>query len=150
MRRILVCAAIAVFGVAAVPAAATPPAEATIRIDTTLPPDGGAPFGPFNSTGGAPCPNGDTIDLFGRGAGSGNTGRLQLLVLKRFTCADGSGTFDLFFRVHLVFDPFSVVGTWTVVGGTGDYERLRGSGSVTAVPTATGVLDTLEGRFHVD
>lgn len=150
MRRIVACAAIAVFGVAAVPASATPPTPTTMSIDTAFPADGGAPRGPFTSTGGVICPRGDTIDLFTRAAGAERSGRLQLLVLKRFTCADGSGTFDLFFRVHLTFEPFSDVGTWTVVTGTGDYERLRGSGVLSAVPTAAGVLDTLEGGFHID
>jgi hypothetical protein len=150
MRRLLACAAIVTFGLATVPANATPPTGTTIQIETALPPGGGAPGGPFMSTGGGTCSKGDTIDLFGHGAGSESSGRLQLLVLKRFTCADGSGTFDVLFRVHLVFDPFSDVGTWTVVGGTGAYERLHGTGKLSAVPTEGGVLDTLEGRFHVD
>ncbi len=150
LRRILVCAAIAVAGVAAVPAAATPPAGTTIWIETQLPPDGGAPFGPFTSTGGVICPKGDTIDRRSSSIGSAEDGRLLLFVLKRFTCADGSGTFDLFLVVQLDLDPFSVFGRWTVVSGTGAYERLRGHGKVTGVQTETGVLDTLEGRFRVN
>jgi hypothetical protein len=48
---------------------------------------------------------------------SGN--RLQILVVKEFTCADGSGTFSLLFRVHLTFELFSDTFTWSVVDGTG-------------------------------
>lgn len=150
MKRLLVCAAIAIAGIAAVPAAATPPADTTIAIDTILPLDGSPGFGPFTATGGVVCPRGDTIDLTAKPAGFQSGTRLQLLVVKRFTCADGSGTFDLFLRVHLVFDPFSDVANWTVVGGTGKYERLRGTGTLVGSPTPAGVLDALTGRMHID
>ncbi len=150
MRSLLLCAAIAICAVAAVPAAATPPADTTITVDTTLPLDGSPGFGPFSATGGVICPRGDTVDVLAEAAGFQSGKRLQLLVLKRFTCADGSGTFDLFLRVHLVFEPFTDVGTWTVVGGTGKYERLRGTGTLVATPTPAGVLDELNGGMHID
>jgi hypothetical protein len=149
MRRLLICVAIALVGTA-VPAAATPPADTTIRIDTILPPDGSPAFGPFTATGSVVCPRGDTVDLLTKAAGSQSGDQLQLLVLKRFTCADGSGSFDMLLRVHLVFEPFSDVATWTVVGGTGRYERLHGTGTLVGTPTATGVVDTLTGRTHLD
>ena len=150
MGRILVFAAIFVIGSAALPAAASTPADTTILIDTTVPPEGPPTFGPFTATGGVVCPSGDTIDVVNLGAGFQSGSRLQLLVLKRFTCADGSGTFDLLFRVHLVFDPSSDVATWSVLSGTGDYEHLHGSGTLVGLATPTGALDTLTGRLHID
>jgi hypothetical protein len=149
MRRILVLA-LCVIGFAAVPAVASPPVSTEIVIDTTIPPDGSPTFGPFTASGGVVCPSGTTLDLATH-AGGGQSGlRLQLLVLKRFVCADGSGTFDVFFRVHLTFDPFTDVASWSVVGGTGDYERLRGSGKLVGLATPTGVQDLLTGRLHAD
>jgi hypothetical protein len=50
--------------------------------------------------------------------------------LKTFTCADGSGTFTL--RINAQVMPCSSTdrGVWSVAGGTGAYERLRGAGTL--------------------
>ncbi len=50
----------------------------------------------------------------------------------RYTCEDGSGTFDLVAEINLpdsAGTPTRLEGTFTIVGGTGDYEGLTGSGS---------------------
>jgi hypothetical protein len=150
MGRIFVFAAIFVVGIVALPAAASTPVATTIVIDTTIPPEGPPTFGPFTATGGVVCPSGDTIDVVNHGAGFQSGSRLQLRVVKRFTCADGSGTFDLLFRVHIVFDPGADFTSWSVLSGTGDYEHLHGSGKLDGLATPTGVLDTLTGRLHID
>lgn len=53
----------------------------------------------------------------------------------RWTCADGSGTFDTVDKGTLAvpdynFEGSNNVATWTVENGTGDYGGLSGSGTV--------------------
>jgi len=53
----------------------------------------------------------------------------------RWTCADGSGTFETVEEFTLAmrdynFEGSNDVATWTVESGTGDYEDLTGSGNV--------------------
>lgn len=60
----------------------------------------------------------------------------QMMVYEVWTCADGSGEFTVAFHNVVDFSFFEFegvqdVGTWEVVNGTGDYERLAGSGTVT-------------------
>lgn len=53
----------------------------------------------------------------------------------RYTCADGSGTFDLsgeFYVDPEVESPATLDGEWTIIGGTGDYVTLQGSGTIFA------------------
>ena len=148
MRPLVLLAAVGALMLFAAPVHATAPADVQIRIETTLPSEG-FPFGPFTATGPV-CPSGETIDVFSRSAGFESGNRLQILVVKQFTCADGSGTFSVLFRVHLTFEPFSNTFTWTVLDGTGAYARLHGSGSGFGTPTANGGTDTLIGRMHID
>ncbi|MGB5656061.1 MAG: hypothetical protein WBN35_05560 [Acidimicrobiia bacterium] len=53
----------------------------------------------------------------------------------RWTCSDGSGTFETVEEFTLAsrdydFDGSNDAATWTVENGTGDYEDLAGSGNV--------------------
>jgi hypothetical protein len=53
----------------------------------------------------------------------------------RWTCADGSGTFETVEEFTLArrdynFEGSNDAATWTVENGTGDYEGLTGSGKV--------------------
>lgn len=53
----------------------------------------------------------------------------------RWTCADGSGTFETVEKFTLAMRDYDFEGsndaaTWTVENGTGDYEGLTGSGNV--------------------
>jgi hypothetical protein len=80
-----------------------------------------------------------------------------MLVGREFTCDDGSGTFLLLVRVHGQFDePGSEVfihpipKSWSVLGGTGAFEKLHGAGRGVGVPTAGGFTDTLTGRMHIE
>ena len=47
-------------------------------------------------------------------------------------------------------DPFSDVFTWTVLSGTGAYQKLHGTGTGFGVPTDTGIFDTYTGAMHID
>lgn len=107
----------------ATPVVATSPDPVTITVDTTV--DGGDPF---VATGGVVCNSGIVSTTFRMFSGNERTGGLQLLLVKRFECSDG--TFDLLLRVSLEFAT-GTTGNWSVVGGSGAYERLHGTGSVT-------------------
>lgn len=150
MRRVTILAVSGVLLIAlpAVPVHATPPEEVLIEVDTTLP-EVGPTFGPFTATGPL-CPSGDSIDVSSRFVGFQSGNRAQILVAKQFTCDDQSGSFVLLLRVHLQFQPFSDVFTWSVVEGTGAYDRLHGSGDGFGVPSAIGVFDTFTGAMHFD
>jgi hypothetical protein len=128
----------------AAPAYATPPQDVAIQIQTT---DFGD--GPFTATGPV-CPSGTTSTPLRLAAGfqSGRGG--NILVAKEFTCDDGSGSFLLLLRVKIAFEPFSDTFTWSVLGGTGAYENLHGSGSGFGTPTPDFLLDTFTGGMHID
>src|SRR5919108_1741484 len=150
MRKLVFIIAFGVLLAGVSPSHATPPSDVVIHIDTVFPPDGGPASGQFTATGPI-CSAGSTVDLFVLGGGfqSGVVG--ELLAVKQFTCADGSGTFLLLLRVHLVFEPTTTTNTftWSVLSGTGAYENLHGAGTGFGVFAPGGVLDTLTGRMHV-
>jgi hypothetical protein len=50
--------------------------------------------------------------------------------IRRFTCADGRGTFDA--RITPLPAEHRGAGTWQIVAGTGELARLRGRGSFTS------------------
>ena len=150
MRRLVLVATALIFFVGAAGTYASPPTPVTITADTTFPPDGGPAFGPFTASA-VVCPSGGSIDVSSQAVGFQSVDRLQILVRKQFTCADGSGSFVLLLRVHLTFQPtFTVVFTWSVLSGTGAYAKLHGAGTGFAVPTPNGVFDTYTGELHID
>ena len=119
-------------------------------IDTTIPSEG-LPFGPFVATGAAVdagwmCPKGDTQDS--GVTGSPFTGGARFVGDKTFTCDDGSGAFTLRFDATVIDDPFSDVGTWRVISGTGDYTTLAGEGAVTGALSDAGILDLWAGAIQ--
>jgi hypothetical protein len=135
---------------AAAPAHATSFQNVVISNDITL---GPAPdffaSGPFTATGPL-CPSGQSADTLRYVLRSSATAQ-DLLLRKRFTCDDGSGSFDIALGVHLAFAPFSVNFIWAVVGGTGRYDGLRGFGRGTGVFQPTGILlDTYTGIVSID
>jgi len=84
------------------------------------------------------CPSGDTIDLFGRPSG-GTPQRVNFQVVKRFTCDDGSGSFDVKLQVRI--DRKGDNYQWVVLDGSGAYERLHGVGDGVGFPIPDGVFD---------
>lgn len=128
----------------AAPAVAAPPLAVEITVQETIPvtiPGGG---GPFVATGpavdaGAMCPTGSTINtaLTSRGSGS----HVNLKVEKVFTCDDLSGDFVVKMRVKLDTVTGFTTARWNVMGGSGAYATLRGSGSLVGTPTVPGMIE---------
>lgn len=141
-------------------AAGGPPLDLEMDVPTVFA-DPGSPDGEFVATGaavveGLVCGTGDTYVVDGRLPTGLQSDRLfNLYVMKEFVCEDGTGSFFVKLQVHYDFakTPEYNVFNWTIKGGTGDYENLRGSGSGMGlyfgpgVPN-DGVLDTYEGKVH--
>ena len=146
MRRILATAAVAVAMLLLtpmVPAAATPPAG----VEIVVPDFEGA----FVATGpavddGVICGTGEVETTFVKPSGFQSNQHLILKVGKLFTCDDGTGTFSAKLEVRIDFDT-GVSFQWVIKGGTGDYERLRGSGSGFVVTDDT---DVYQGGLHIN
>jgi hypothetical protein len=103
----------------------------------------------FASTGGVVCAAGQVSAVSSRFVGFQSNRHAQILVDKRFECADG--TFDVLLRVTLDFESCDTVGTWSVIDGTGAYATLRGSGSLTGDSACDDtVLDVYTGAMHLD
>lgn len=140
-------------------AAAGPPLDIEM-VAPTVPGPPGLPDGSFTATGpavadGLVCESGETIALDGNASGWQSNRVVNFHVLKEFVCDDGSGTFFVQLQAHWnwVTTPEYNEFTWTIKGGTGDYEDLHGSGSgmgLYADPATPpdGVLDTYEGKVH--
>ena len=104
---------------------------------------------PFEATGGVVCEEGVVGNAGGHFVGWQSNTHAQILVLKRFTCDDG--TFDILLRVTLDFETNDTVATWSVVGGTDAYASLRGAG--TLIGTNNGdetILDEYVGGMHIN
>jgi hypothetical protein len=159
-KAILLVAVMALFLVALPigPASASPPEQVTfVGPAYFMGPDAGA--GLFTATGpavdsGAMCPGGTVLDVFGKLApkmGQSPNG-FNMQIVNEFTCGDGTGTFMIKLQVHITYYPTF---NWVVVGGTGDYEDLRGNGDgygdhplFNGAPVPIGVWDVYEGKLH--
>jgi hypothetical protein len=113
-------------------------------------------FGTFSVTGGAlnGCESGTSVDLVDSLVGrEGIVGNFH--VQKQFICDDGSGTFTLLIRAQ-TRDLITDEGIWTVLSGTGAYEKLHGTGDLLGTyiynsePDDLGILDEFTGRAHID
>ena len=161
MRRLILLAAVAALFLVALPiasAAASPPEDVVFVADALF--DGTGTFiafgpdGPSDSVE-AVCPEGTTKDLINIEApkrGQSPKG-VNLTVLKEFTCNDGTGTFQAKLQVRI--DYFRGVNfNWVIVGGTDDYEDLKGAGGGMVVapigdpPNEIGVVDVYTGKLH--
>jgi hypothetical protein len=158
MRRAFVLVAVAAVMLVAlpmVPAGATPPSDVEFVVETEFLPDG-TTGGPFTASGpavddGLMCETGDTIDVFAKASGFQSGRGFNIQVVKLFTCEDGSGDFlvKLQVRIDQKGDNF----TWTILEGTGEYERLHGTGDGIGVElpgNPEGVLDLYSGAIHID
>jgi hypothetical protein len=81
------------------------------------------------------CGAGDVLDIGVIFVGFQSNLGYQVLVRKAFTCDDGSGTIFVKIQVHGNSDGTETF-NWVVLGGTGAYASLQGSGSGTTVPNA--------------
>ena len=126
-------------------ALAASPAEATDlkQVEITSATDG--PFTVSESASGDLCLSGQTATTFNFVTRS-EPNRLDLLVGKRLTCDDGSGTFELVLAVRLTGrDNF----TWMVTGGTGKYEDLQGNGTGAGYFSSGVFADHYTGRVGI-
>ena len=76
-------------------------------------------------------------------------------LLRRYTCGDGSGSFTALIGPSFLAEYGGAGGgggTWQIVDGTGDYTKLRGKGTFTAVVLtgAVGVFNDLTYRTTWD
>jgi len=123
---------------------ATTPQAVTFTVETRL-----ENHDPFASTGGLICATGEVSTMDRRVTGWQNESHAQILLVKQFECADG--TFDVLLRVTVDFASCDTVGTWSVLGGTGAFERLRGAGMLNGDSDCVEVIvDTYVGSVHVD
>jgi len=144
-------AAILVLMAIAGPVGAASPESVNIVSHVTFNPDG-PNYGDFGASGnavdsGVICASGTFVDTGIRFAGyQSDRGIVQLQVVKEFTCDDGTGTFVVKLQIQANFDTGIESFTWVVLGGTGDYGSLRGSGGGSTVPNAPiGNINTYEG-----
>jgi hypothetical protein len=114
------------------PVAAAQPQPVSIALQTSFnyPDPNGGTFA-VTSGGAQICPTGTQVDISFVGGGWPTDRNLELLITKRFTCDDGSGTFDLELQIHIVGPTERF--TWVVKGGTGPYEHLHGTGSAITI-----------------
>jgi hypothetical protein len=110
---------------------------------------------PFTASGaavsaGVLCPSGTVDDLSVTASGSGGGTYTILHAHKRFYCSDASGTFDVKMVVRLDNTTLDTTATWRIIGGTGAYVGLRGSGSLagTSVVPHVSVDDVYDGRVY--
>ena len=157
MRRLTVVVLLGVVALALLAAGGSakppPPVGVGFVVAESFMPGGG----PFQAAGlavdiGLMCPAGDTVDLGEKVApNNGQTGQgVNFTSLKRFTCADGSGTFDVKLQVRLNKngDNFN----WTITDGTGAYATLHGSGQGYGIYPTTpppDVTDYYFGTVHL-
>lgn len=101
--------------------------------------------GTFQTSGAGLCASGTTTDQTSVSA-LPSPNHTLFHVRKTFTCDDGSGTFTALLQVFSSGgnDSFS----WSIVGGTGTYANLRGSGSGVGIGFPGGIDDTYVGSVH--
>lgn len=130
---------------------AAPPLDVHIEVDEYIGTSGEAFFatGPAVDAG-IVCPTGTVDDISINESGPPGGAFTILNVLKRFTCGDSSGTFDVMLVVRLDLETHETTARWNVVGGTGDYAALHGNGSLVGMPVVLGTIihDVYDGIMH--
>jgi len=144
----VLCILLLATAVTAATAGATPPEPVSIVAQTVDPGSDGA-TGPFTASGPV-CSSGMTYTESRDIAGFERDFGGQIHLTKLFVCDDGSGSFELKLNVAIRFGPFTDTYRWVVVGGTGAYENLHGTGSGTGTPTDDFLLDEYTGTMHTD
>lgn len=132
--------------VAAVAAAAITGTTATahaadaVHIDASEVFDGGSTFtSDITGCGSGTVTNGSNSQLHG-GPRFGKFNGFKI-----FECASG----DVFVvRLSAKFDDTGSVGTWSIIGGTGDLAGLRGSGTLVGTPIPGGINDVYDGTLR--
>jgi hypothetical protein len=106
---------------------------------------------PFNASGPAVdnnliCPSGTVSDVNVSQSGSSQGAFSHFDVLKKFDCADGSGTFDIEMKVKLEDATGNTTASWKLVSGSGNYANLSGEGKLvgTAIVQGTSIFDVYD------
>jgi hypothetical protein len=122
----LVASTLAVIGMASAHAATQVPFTIT---ETNIVFTGDSDHGDFTATGPL-CPAGTFLDTYRALAGLEGHGLKTVLTETVYTCADGSGTFNMQKHIRLVALPPGIDNTGPVqfLGGTGAYAGLTGHG----------------------
>jgi len=150
----LAAAVMAIVAVAALaaPVAAGSAQRVMIVSNVTFNP-AGPNFGDFAASGpavdsGLICATGTFVDTGLKFAGfQSRTGHVQLQVLKDFTCDDGSGTFAVKLQINADFNTGIESFAWVASGSSGAIGSLKGAGTGSTVPTATGNINTYVGTI---
>jgi hypothetical protein len=130
------------------PVGAAAGATATIDVRSFFDGSGGT----FTADSDLLCDSGTTTDST---LIAGNGRAITFHNLKTFDCSDGSGTFTLRLQAQVKPCSETTSGVWSVAGGTGAYENLRGTGSLvgTYFPgdacSAEGIDDHLTGVVRI-
>jgi hypothetical protein len=152
LRVATVAAALAiVFPIVGVDAGSPQPVEIIVQTTLATP-----SHGPFTASGpavdsAAVCANGRTMDVSLVSTPDPlEAGATDFDIYKAFVCgADGTydtGSFTLRLQVH-TDSAGNDTYTWTVVGGTGPYSRMTGSGTGYGLTVAYGIEDHFSGAF---
>jgi hypothetical protein len=92
------------------------------------------------------CATGTFVDTGLKFAGfQSRTGHVQIMVLKDFTCGDGSGTFAVTLQINADVNTGIESFAWVASGSSGAIGSLQGAGTGSTVPTATGNINTYVG-----
>lgn len=142
---------VAVLVIFVVPVMAAPPQFVHIEALEYINTNGEA----FKITGsavdaGIVCPEGTTDDISIQTSGPTEGAFRNLNILKRFTCDDTSGTFELMLNVRLDLTTHETIAQWRVVSGTGDYTNLHGRGYLVGTPVNPGIsiFDVYDGTMN--
>ena len=107
----------------------------------------------FNASGPAVnntiiCPSGTVSDVNVSQSGSTQGAFSNYDVLKKFDCADGSGTFEIELKVKLENATGNTTASWQLANGTGNYANLSGEGTLvgTAIVQGTSIFDVYDGK----
>ncbi len=143
--------ALTLIAVSATAAGAAPPLGLHIEVDELIGTNGETFFASAAAVdAGVVCPTGtvDDLSIVVSGAPGGSISILH--VLKRFYCADLSGTFDVRLVVRLDNVTHYTSASWRVVDGTSAYASLKGNGSLAGTPLDPGasIQDVYDGQVH--
>ena len=126
-------------------ASAAPPAVTVITIDVNF-----ITGETFTATGGVVCDSGVAVTdpVFGKGGGRQGRGVFTFHLIKTLTCDDDSGSFMIMVDAATAPTSPGTLGSFVVVGGTGDYSGLHGAGSLVGTSLSeTEILDVYTGRL---
>jgi len=107
----------------------------------------------FNASGPAVnnnvvCPSGTVSDVNVSQSGSAQGAYNHFDVLKKFDCADGSGTFNFEMKVKLENATGNTTASWNLASGTGNYANINGEGNLvgTAIVQGISIFDVYDGK----